>query len=114
MMPQSEEEASDVLLFEEKPDTIVPADYRIESLVIPKVESVLDDALAILHRQLKSVGKSMVEVDAPLTEKEVRSLASVVDAISKISREQRQRAELEDEEMMLLSDEELEAELENL
>lgn len=106
-MPKSDE---DTLVFEPKPDAIL-MDYSIEALVIPKVETVLDDALSILHMQLRKTGVQMAKAEAGLDSEDLRNLCSVVDAVSKVSREQRQRSSIEDEELATMSDEELEAEL---
>jgi hypothetical protein len=106
-MPQSDDDA---LIFAPKPDSIL-MDYSIEALVIPKVETVLDDALSILHMQLRKTGVQLAKSEEGLDSEGLRNLCSVVDAVSKVSREQRQRSDLEDEELATMSDEELEAEL---
>ena len=108
-MPSSDDDA---ITFEPKPASIV--EYGVEALVIPRVETVLDDALSLLHLQLKKTGTVLAKTEMGLDPEDLRGLVAVVDAVSKISREQRQRAEREDEELTHLSDEELEAELANL
>jgi hypothetical protein len=102
------------LALREKPSSLLSPEYTISALVVPRVETVLDDALSVLHLQLKRVSSSLAKSEAGLSGEDTRNLCSVVDAVSKIAREKRQREETEDGEIDILSDEDLEAELARL
>lgn len=107
-------ENEETLQLRDKPDSVLTPGYTISALVVPRVETVLDDALSILHLQLKRTGISLSQSETGLSGEDTRNLCSVIDAVSKISREKRQREDTEDAEINVLSDEDLEAELARL
>jgi len=103
------------LVLREKPEPLLsPSGYTISALVVPRVETVLDDALSVLHLQLKRTAAGMAKTEEALSGEDTRNLCSIIDAVSKVSREKRQREETEDGEIDIMTDEELEAELAEL
>ena len=104
-------ENEESLELREKPAPLLSPNYTITALVVPRVETVLDDALSVIHLQLKRTGARMANSEAELSSEETRNLCAIVDAISKVSREKRQRESEEADELNLMSDEEVEAEL---
>lgn len=79
--------------------------------VVPKIEKVLDEALSTVHLTLANLAANMKKNGVPQND-QVRQLVTLVDAVTKLSKEDRMRSKEFAEGLAQMDEEELDRLLE--
>lgn len=80
---------------------------RFTVSVRPNMDHILSDTASVLAGALASIAASVKSKD--VSPKVVNALTKVADAVVKVSREERSRALLKDDELLMMSEDELRA-----